>query len=78
MEAAMTETIDRLYEIKTEIADLIAEARELLQDTPEAARAEAYWIAHIRCALDNDHDYLGGSMATMQESIDALTAEADR
>lgn len=68
----MSEAIDRLNEIKDEIAELIAEARVLLRGTPEAHRAEAYWLAHIRCALDSDHGYLGGSMVTMQDTIDAL------
>ena len=73
----MTETIDRLSEIRCEIADLVAEARKLLRDTTETDRAKRTWLAHIRCALDNDHDDLGGSMVTMQDSIDALAAEAD-
>ena len=74
-ESTMTETIDRLSEIKDEIADLVAEARNLLRDTPEADRAKAYWLAHIRCALDNDHAYLGNSLVAMQDTIDALAGE---
>lgn len=76
-ETDMTETIERLAEIKDEIAALVDEAQDLLRDTPEADRAESYWIAQIRCALDDDHDYLGGSMVTLQDSIDALASKAD-
>jgi len=74
-ETDMTETIERLAEIRCEIAALIDETRELLRGTPEADRAKRTWLAHIRCALDNDHAYLGGSMITLQDTIDALAAE---
>jgi len=38
----MTETLERLAEIKDEIMILIDEAQDLLRDTPEADRAESY------------------------------------
>ena len=41
------------------------------------ARAEAYWKAHIICALRNDHQYLGGSMCTLEDTIEELEAEHD-
>lgn len=67
--------IERLLEIKEELADLVQEAETLLRGTEEHARARAYWLAHIRCALDDDHSYLGGSVSTMQDSIDTLMGE---
>jgi len=70
------EAIERLREIKHEIGELIDEAMKLLRDTPEYDRAKGYWFAHIRCALDHEHAFLGGSMFTLQDSIDAL-AEVD-
>ena len=79
-QSAETNTIDgdaieRLCEIKDDIKQLIEEAMNLIPE-PEHARARGYWYAHIRCALDKDHTFLGGSMRTMQDSIDAL-AEVD-
>jgi hypothetical protein len=68
------ETIQRLINIKMEIKDLIAEALELIESESEfeGQRAERYWYAHIEMALDNDHSYLGGSMVTMEDSIEGI------
>jgi hypothetical protein len=38
-------------------------------------RAERYWIAQILTALDNDEEYVGGSMFTLQDSINKLKGE---
>lgn len=70
-------TADRLEEIKAEFLELLEEATGLLRGTGEEERAKAYWLAHIRCALDDDHGYLGGSMCTMQDTIAALKGEED-
>jgi len=72
-----TEDLERLIEIKDEIKELVNEARDTINSTSEAKRARAYWCAYILCALDSDHDYLGGSMVTMQDSIDALAEERE-
>lgn len=66
------EKADRLEEIKDEIKGLMAEAENLLRGTREGDVAKSYWLAHIVTALDKDHGYLGGSMGTMQDTIDAL------
>ena len=71
------ETIERLEEIRDEIKDLVREARGLVNGTKEKKAAEAYWIAHVLGALDDDHGYLGGSMTTMQDTIDALRGDDD-
>ena len=42
------------------------------QGAGEGDVAKSYWLAHIVTALDKDHGYLGGSMGTMQDTIDAL------
>jgi hypothetical protein len=66
------ERAERLAEIKDEMLELLREAARLTRDTPEEDRARSYWLAHIRIALDDEHSYLGGSMCTMQETIEAL------
>jgi len=70
METTMTEDdLESLSEIKEQIAELVAQARRLLRGTTEYERADAYWLAHIEGALDGH-----GSIVTMQDTIDALTA----
>lgn len=71
------ERIERLTEIKDQMKELLGEAEQLLRDTNEEDSARAYWMAHIRCSLDDDHMYLGGSMVTMQTTIDALIEEVE-
>lgn len=65
--------IERLYEIKDEIKELVYEARDLFpRNSLTYERARSYWIAHILGALDDENDYLGGSMFTMKETIEEL------
>jgi len=74
---------------RIEVADVLQDARERVEEAMEEARtalasleegflldqASAYWLAHVRTALDHEHGYLGGSMVTMQDTIDALRKE---
>jgi len=76
---------------KEEAADILLDAREAIEDALEQARtalralddvfpyeqAGAYWLAHIRCALDREHGYLGGSMITMADTIRALQGQEE-
>jgi hypothetical protein len=81
--AKMTDEIKRqraddLTEIQAEMIDLLDRARTLLRGTGMAKeRAEAYWLAHVETALSDDHDYLGGSMVTMVDTIQELRGEDD-
>lgn len=69
------EAINTLIETKETILELLDNAMLALREFDGAYdRAKAYWLAHIRCALDNDHDYVGGSMVTLQDTIDELEA----
>lgn len=70
------ERVTRLHGIQQDMLALLAEAKQLLRGTEAAARAESYWLAHIRIALDDEHGYLAGSMCTLQDTIDEL-AEGD-
>lgn len=61
---------NRLIEIKEEIKVLVEEALNIVKDdgTPRVlAEAKAYWHPQILMKLDEDHDYLGGSMCTMED-----------
>ena len=67
----------RFEEIKTQIKELLEEAFELV---PEHARAQAesYWYSQITVALDDDHGYLGGSMCSMQDTLEEFDEEEDK
>lgn len=65
----------KLSEIKEEIKDLLFKAKEIVRraDKFEYDRASGYWIAQIETALDKNHDWLGGCMCTMEDTINALS-----
>jgi hypothetical protein len=70
----------RLQEIKEEIKELVDETKRLIKfhgKTIDFERAKSYWIPQILTALDKDHEYLGSSMFTMQDSIDAIDTGED-
>lgn len=71
------EKASRLEEIKEEIKHLVREAFEVVRGTSEEGRAKAYWYPHICMALDDDHGYMGRSMSSMQDAVDALYGESD-
>lgn len=69
---------ERLSEIKEEIKELMHEVKSLLgRNDGVWARAKAYWYAHIITALDKEHDYMGSSMTTMQDTINELGGPMD-
>lgn len=72
------ELADELAEIKAGMHELLDRARDLLRGTGAIKnRAEAYWLAHIATALDDDHGYCGGSMCTMDDTIRELSGDDD-
>ena len=67
--------LDRLHEIQEEMLDLLSEARGILsKDAPRSVRerAKAYWLAHAEMALTNEHQYLGGSMCSFEDTLGEL------
>lgn len=66
------DVINELSDIKEQISGLVYDATSLVEGTDEEDSAKAYWIGHILGALDNESGYIGGSMTTMQDTIDAL------
>lgn len=72
---AITEyDIDRLEEIKEELLTLMDEAKHLVRSGENLTyeRARSYWIPHVIMALTKEHEYLGGSMVTMEDTIEEL------
>jgi hypothetical protein len=67
------ERAERLNEIKEEIKAFLGEAKRMLRGTGITwERARSYWFAHILGALDEENEYMGGSMFTMQDTINEL------
>ena len=73
------ELAEELGEIQQEMLAWLAQARHLLRRAPgmTGQRAKAYWLAHGTMALTRDHDYLGGSMVTMQDTLTELLEAAE-
>jgi len=71
------ETIERLIEIKEQMLELLDEAKDLLPEGMTKERARCYWYAHIKTALLKEHEYLGGSLVTMDDTINELEEESE-
>jgi ABC-type transporter Mla subunit MlaD len=73
------EAADVLTDVKERIIEALEEARAAIEDAApeEWDWAEAYWWSHIRTALDEDHDYVGGAGQTLQTTIDSLKKVED-
>lgn len=71
---------ERLEEIKEEILGLLHEAEDIVRrgDRMTYQRAKSYWIPHIETALVKDTAYLGGSVFTMEDTINALKEENEK
>ncbi len=75
-----SEAVDRLFEIQTKMQDLLNEASDLVQKhggDMVYARAEAYWIPTIETCLTDDHDWCGGCMCTMSQTIAEMNGESE-
>ena len=75
-----TDEIERLKEIKDELKELVGEAEGLVRHLGRGMsfeRARSYWIPHLRMAIDKDHDFLGGSMYTMEDTIREIVGSHD-
>ena len=63
-----------LEELKEDIKRQMYDAWDIVQayNGAIAARARSYWFAQIISILDDDHDWIGGSMCRMQDTIDEI------
>lgn len=66
--------LDRLDEIKDEMLELLEEAADIVKDSGsfERQRMKSNWYARVKIALVNEHEYVGGSMCSMEDTIEAL------
>lgn len=71
----LQEVADELRELQAQMLECMDQARSLIEKSGldiTLQRADAYWLAHARIALTNDHGYLGGSMCSMEDTIDEI------
>jgi len=73
----MGEIADELEEHLSHLENIMHEVGNLIDQTDERHAARSYWFGHIMGALSNDSEYMGGSMTTMQDSIDAIRESDD-
>ncbi|GAB1372817.1 hypothetical protein MASR1M45_28800 [Candidatus Kapaibacterium sp.] len=66
------EAIERLTEIKEQMLELLEEAKDLLPEGMTKERAKCYWYAHIKTAILKEHEFLGGSLVTVDDTISEL------
>ncbi|MCX7737448.1 MAG: hypothetical protein N2319_12150 [Candidatus Kapabacteria bacterium] len=71
------EAIDRLTEIKEQMLELLEEAKDLLPEGMTKERAKCYWYAHIKTALLKEHEFLGGSLVTVDDTISELGEDSE-
>lgn len=70
-----TEITERLTEIKEQMLELLDEAKDIIPEGMAKERAKCYWYAHIKTALLKEHEYLGGSLVTMDDTINEISEE---
>ncbi len=65
----MNEDQQRFEEIINNIDELMEEAINIIPENM-VAKAKSYWYAHILCAINDDHEFLGSSLHHMQDCLD--------
>ena len=65
----MNEDQQRFEEIINNIDELMEEAINIIPENM-VTKAKSYWYAHILCAINDDHEFLGGSIHHMQDCLD--------
>ena len=66
----MSSDKQRFEEIIGEIRELLNEALGLVPEGYSRSRAASYWYAHMIINVTDDHDYMGGCMVGMQDTLE--------
>ena len=72
LQAEREQTVEDLREIQRQMLELLGQARNILDGSSfesAAAQAACYWIPHIEMNLSNEHDYCGGTMCSLEDTI---------
>lgn len=71
---------ERLTQIQIEMNKLLDESIKLVRrsgDRLEYERALAYWHPQIQMALNNEHNYVGSSGHTLEQTIASLSTDEE-
>ena len=77
-EVSYEEAATKLEQIREEILDKLYDCENLLRKLGNEEgraireRAKSYWFAHITIELGGEHDYLAGSMCSMQDTVNEI------
>lgn len=72
-----SEVAFRLEELRDNILDAISEAIRIIPEGITKERAKCYWYAHIKTAATKTHEFLGGSLVTMDDTIAELEEDEE-
>jgi hypothetical protein len=67
----------RFEEIISEIKELLEEAIELVPEGYVRSRAQSYWYASMIMNVTDSHDYMGGCMVGMQDTLEEFDEVED-
>ena len=73
----MSEDKNRFEEIIGEIKELLDEALDLVPEGFARSRAESYWYGNMIVNETDDHGYMGGSMCSMQDTLEEFDEEEE-
>jgi len=73
----MSEDKNRFEEIIGEIRELLDEALDLVPEGFARSRAESYWYGNMIVNVTDDHGYMGGSMCSMQDTLEEFEEEEE-
>lgn len=73
----LCEGVERLKQIKDKMLRSLEEAENIITELAGRKslihqRAESYWLAHATTAITKESRWLGGSMVTMEDTIQEL------
>ena len=68
---------NRSEEIICEIRELLDEALELVPEGFTRSRAESYWYGNMIVNVTDDHRFIGGSMCSMQDTLEEFDEEEE-
>lgn len=68
--------LEELKEAYDKMEQLLFDIEDILSRAPVGVRtrAKSYWLAHMKIELNKDHEFLAGSMCTMQDTINQWTS----
>lgn len=78
-ESVHDEAAEQFQYIMEQMKDLLQQAHDICKAEfgydSRYERAKGYWIAQIKMAIDDDHEYMGRGSHTMAQTLDEIKNE---